>query len=196
MGISILHQSNFMQVPFFPTTCYYRVLYLLEMSTTESMRSETPCQLSQRGVRPHVNWVNTENTNIYEYFIIPRWLSWRGVSLRVDSVDLESYSALTQLTRNEIPRQLSHRLILQNLNKFDKCKKQEQKISCGCTFKKACSMTRDTKWRYTIITSQPVIRRLLASACWKCGGKGWEGVYKGPFSYTSCQHLKERGHQF
>ncbi len=60
-----------------------------DSSSTESTRSETPCQLSQRGVRLHVNWVNAEGTNIYEDFIIPRW-----------SVDVESHSALTQLTWN------------------------------------------------------------------------------------------------
>jgi hypothetical protein len=41
---------------------------------TESTQSETLYQLSQH-VRLHVNWVNTECTNIYEDFIIPRWLS-------------------------------------------------------------------------------------------------------------------------
>ncbi len=84
--------------------------------STESTWSETPHQLSQRGVRLHVNWVNAEDTNIYEDFIIPCWLSWRGVSLRVDSVDVVPHLALTQLTRNEIPRQLSHRRMLKNSN--------------------------------------------------------------------------------
>ncbi len=84
--------------------------------STESTRSETPRQPSQRGVRLHVNWVNAEDSNIYEDFITPRWLSWRWVSLRVDSVDVESHLALTQLTRNEIPRQLSHRRMLKNSN--------------------------------------------------------------------------------
>ncbi len=81
------------------------------------MWSETPRQLSQSGVRIHVNWVNPEGTNIYEDFIIPRWLSWCGVSLRIDSVDVESHLALTQLTGNETRRQLSHRRMLKNLNK-------------------------------------------------------------------------------
>jgi hypothetical protein len=85
--------------------------------STESTRSETTHQLSQCGVRLHVNWVNAEGTNIYEDFIIPRWLSWRGVSLRVDSVDVESHLVLTQLTRNETRCQLSHRRMLKNLNK-------------------------------------------------------------------------------
>ncbi len=85
--------------------------------STESTGSETPCQLSQCGVRLHINWVNAEDTNIYEDFIIPCWLSWRGVSLCVDSVDVESHLALTQLTRNETPRQLSHPQMLKNSNK-------------------------------------------------------------------------------
>ncbi len=104
--------------------------------STESKWSETPRQLSQRGVRLHVNWVIVEwdsmstestwsetpcqlsqHTNIYEDFIIPPWLSWRGVSLCVDSVDVDSHLALTQLARNETPRQLSHRRMLKNLNK-------------------------------------------------------------------------------
>jgi hypothetical protein len=117
------------------------------------MWSETPRQLSQRGVRLHVNWVNEEDTNIFKDFIIPRWLSWRGVSLRVDSVVVESHSALTQLTRNEIPRQLSHRRMLKNPNNSANIQGQNQKpyylaymcsisaknenkkISCKCTFK-------------------------------------------------------------
>jgi hypothetical protein len=69
-------------------------------------------------VRLHVNWVNAEDTNIYEDFIILHWLSWRGVSLRVDSVDVESHLAFTQLTRNETPCQLSHRRMLKNSNKL------------------------------------------------------------------------------
>ncbi len=69
------------------------------------------------------------------------------LSFRVDSVDVESHLALTQLTRNEPPRQLSHRRMLKNrisrriqeqnrknskallfgLYVFEKCKKREQK---------------------------------------------------------------------
>ncbi len=81
---------------------------LIHLSHPESTQSETPRQMSQRRVRLHVNWVNAEGTNIYEDFLIPRWLSWRGVSLRVNSVEVESHLALTQLTESETPRQLSH----------------------------------------------------------------------------------------
>jgi hypothetical protein len=59
--------------------------------STESTRSQSPCQLSQCRVRLHVNWVNAEDTNIYKDFLILHWLSWRGVPLRVDSVDMESH---------------------------------------------------------------------------------------------------------
>jgi hypothetical protein len=138
----------------------------ISLPHTESMRSETPRQLSQRGVRLHVNgvnarvrlhvnWINTEVTNIYEDFIIPRWLSWRGVSLCVDSVDIESHLALTQLTGNETRRQLSHHQMLKNSYKstnsstksktlesliiwpivcFISAKNWNKKISCKCTF--------------------------------------------------------------
>jgi hypothetical protein len=77
-----------------------------DSSSTESSPSETPRWLSQRRVRLHVNWFNAEGTNIYEDFIIC-----------VDSVDVESHSALTQLTGNETQRQLSHCRMLKNLNK-------------------------------------------------------------------------------
>ncbi len=75
----------------------------------------TPCQLSQCRVRFHVTWVNAEGTNIYKFFINLRWLSWRGVFLRIDSVNVESYLALTQLTGNET---LGHRWILKYFNKL------------------------------------------------------------------------------
>jgi hypothetical protein len=82
----------------------YACFGLSHLPHTESTRSHTLRQLSQRGVRLHVNWVNAEDTNIYKDFIIPRWLSWHGVSLYIDSVYVESHLALTQLTRNETPR--------------------------------------------------------------------------------------------
>ncbi len=126
--------------------------------STESMRSETPRQLSQSGVRLHVNWVNAGGgTNIYEDFIIPRWLSWPGVSLRVDSVDVESHLALTQLTGMRLginwvtaeckkirislwiqePKWKQSKALLFDLRvyMFDQCKNLNKKISCKCTFK-------------------------------------------------------------
>ncbi len=126
--------------------------------STESTLSETPHQLSQHGVRLHINWVNTEGTNIYEDFIIPRWLSWLGVSLHVDSVDMKSHLALTQLAGNETTHQLSHHQMLKNSNKlayqeqtrkhsnallfgqymFDQCKKLKQKNLMQGTFYCRC----------------------------------------------------------
>jgi hypothetical protein len=85
-----------------------------DSTSTESTRSETPHQLSPRKVRLHVNWVNAEGTDIYDDFIITRWLSWRWVSLGIDSVDMKSHFALTQLMGNETPHQLSHRRMLKN----------------------------------------------------------------------------------
>ncbi len=121
--------------------------------STESMRSETSSQLSQHGVRFHVNWVNAEDNNIYEDFIILRWLSWHWLSLRVDSVDVESHLALTQLTRDETRCQLSHHRMLEiQISKFKykikntekpynlayicliSTKKRNKKILCKCTF--------------------------------------------------------------
>ncbi len=92
-------------------------------------------QLSQRRVRLHVNWVNAEYTNIYKDFIIPRWLSWRGVSLHIDSVDVESHLALTQLTRNETPRQLSQRQMLKNSNKSAISRTNSKKTSKALLFR-------------------------------------------------------------
>ncbi len=43
------------------------------------------------------------------YGRILHWLSWRGVSLRIDSVDVESLLRLTQLTESLTLRQLSVR---------------------------------------------------------------------------------------
>ncbi len=71
----------------------YACFGLIHLPYTESTPSQTLRQLSQRQVRLHVNWVNAEDTNTYEDFIIPRWHSWRKVSLGVDSVDEEWVTA-------------------------------------------------------------------------------------------------------
>jgi hypothetical protein len=68
--------------------------------STMSTRSETPHQLSQCGVRFHVNWVNAGDINIYQDFIILHLLSWRRVSLGIDSVDKEWDSASTETLPN------------------------------------------------------------------------------------------------
>jgi hypothetical protein len=145
--------------PFKGTRAGYVCLFWLDSSPShwvhaesdspsiESMWNETPCQLSQHGVRLHINWVNAEYANIYEEFIIPRWLSWHGISFRVDSVDVESLG-IDSLMRNETLCQLSHRWMLKNSKKsvnsrtklknsvallfglhvFDKCKNEDKKF--------------------------------------------------------------------
>jgi hypothetical protein len=66
--------------------------------STESKQSETPRQLSQCGMmKSRKCWCPLHR------------LGRRGVSLRVDSVDMESHSALTQLMGSLTPRWLSVR---------------------------------------------------------------------------------------
>ncbi len=63
---------------------------------TEPQRSETPRQLSQ------LKW-----WNLHTCWRLLHWLSWSRVSLRVDSVDMESHFALTQLMWSLTLRSLS-----------------------------------------------------------------------------------------
>ncbi len=111
---------------------------------TLSQRRETPRQLSQGGVRLHVNWVNTEwdststestqkAPTFTKIFIIPHWLSWHEVSFHVNSVEVETHLALTHLTGSLTSRQLSHRRILKNLNK-SAIKEQNRKHSKALLF--------------------------------------------------------------
>ncbi len=91
---------------------------------TESTRSETPRQLSQRRVRLHVNWViaewdsrSTESTQKAPTFT-------KISSFRVDSVDVESHSALTQSTWSLTWRWLSWLGMRLGVNRVTaKCKK-------------------------------------------------------------------------
>ncbi len=95
----------------------YACFGFIYLPHTESTRSRTLCELSQRRVRLHVNWVNAEwDSTLTEsvWSETPRQLSQRrrpniyeDLSFCIDSVDVESHLALTQLTRNETPRQLS-----------------------------------------------------------------------------------------
>ncbi len=57
---------------------------------TESMRSKTP-----------INWVNTESVDIYKYLIFRRWLSWRRVSLSINSADREWDYTTTKSLAND-----------------------------------------------------------------------------------------------
>ncbi len=105
----------------------YACFGIISLPHTESTRSKTPRQLSQHGVRLHVNWVNAEwdSTSTESTQKAPTFT--KISSFRVDSVDVESHSALTQstwsllaltqLTGSETRRQLSHRQMLKNLNK-------------------------------------------------------------------------------
>jgi hypothetical protein len=104
------------------------MICLISLLHTESTPSETPCQLSQCRVRLHVNWVNPEwdSTSTESTQKAPTFT--KISSFRVDSVDVESHSALTQSTwsltwrwlswrGNETRRQQSHCQMLKNLNK-------------------------------------------------------------------------------
>ncbi len=61
--------------------------------TTESMWSETPCQLSQRRIHQHLRRFYHSALTQLTWSLTPRWLSWCGVSLGFDSVDEEWASA-------------------------------------------------------------------------------------------------------
>ncbi len=99
----------------------YACFCLIRLPHTELTRNQTLCQLSQCGVRLHVNRVNaewdstsTESTRRHQHLrrfyhsaltqlmwgLTLRWLSWRGVSFGVDSVDEEWDSASTEAPTN------------------------------------------------------------------------------------------------
>jgi hypothetical protein len=87
----------------------YACFGLFHLTHTESTRSQTLRQLSQREVRLHVNWVNAEwdSTSTESKQKTPTFT--KILSFRVDSVDVKSHSALTQLTWNLTWRWLSWR---------------------------------------------------------------------------------------
>ncbi len=87
----------------------YACFGLIHLPHTESTRSQTLRQLSQRGASLHINWVNTEwdSTSTESTQKTPTFT--KILSFRVDSVDVESYSALTQLTWSLTWRWLSWR---------------------------------------------------------------------------------------
>jgi hypothetical protein len=70
--------------------------------------SRTTCQLSWCEVYSHVKYRKSlsEFPNKFKMLFIPCWHSSCGVKLCVDSVDVTSYSALTQSTWRETPHQL------------------------------------------------------------------------------------------
>ncbi len=76
----------------------YACFGLIHLPHTESMRSETPRQLSRCRVRLHDNWVNAvwDSTSTESTQKAPTFTKiW---SFRVNSVDVESHSTLTQST--------------------------------------------------------------------------------------------------
>ncbi len=77
--------------------------------STESTQSETPCQLSRRGMRLPVNWVNAkwDSTSTESTQKAPTFT--KISSFCVDSVDMDSHSALTQSTCSLTWRWLSWR---------------------------------------------------------------------------------------
>ncbi len=85
--------------------------FFKDSAVTQLRQSLIPRQLSQRQVRFHVSWVNaewdspsTESTLNDKIFV--------NVSVFcVDSVDVESHSALTQMTWSLAPRWLSWRRV-------------------------------------------------------------------------------------
>ncbi len=138
-----------------------------DSSSTKSTQNETPCQLS------HIKWdsTSTESTQNTPKFT-------KILSLCIDSVDVESHSALTQLkcsltwcwlswwgmrlcinwvTAECLKIRKSWRILEQN-RKIQKpyylaymCSisaKREQKISCKCTFKENQKGGNDNKKLY------------------------------------------------
>ncbi len=98
LHLSNTYRSNNKASEFFRFCSLIRRLIqiFLHSALTQLTRSLIPCQLSQRQVRPHINWVNaewdstsTESTQNDKIFINI------GVFC-VDSVDVEFHSALTQ----------------------------------------------------------------------------------------------------
>ncbi len=69
--------------------------------STEPAPSETPLRLYQHRVRLHVNGVNAGWWNFRKCWCLLSWLSWRGVSLCIDSVDGESHFASTECAVDE-----------------------------------------------------------------------------------------------
>ncbi len=70
--------------------------------STESTQSETPRQLSQRGMMKSSWMLVPSALTQLTWSLIPCWLSWRGVLLCVDSVDGESHSALAQCAEEKL----------------------------------------------------------------------------------------------
>ncbi len=124
--------------------------------STESTRSETSCQLSQRRRLQHLRRFYHSTLTQLTWSLTLCWLSWRRVSLSVESVDEEWDSASTESPlnvknlnklANSRTKSKTFRNLLYGLYVFDKCKKREQKISCKCT---STVPTKETCFRQAI----------------------------------------------
>ncbi len=113
LHLSNTYRPNNKALEFFRFCSWIRRLIQIfkDSAVTQLTQSLIPRQLSQRQVRFHVNWVNaewdstsTESTRNDKIFVNV------GV-LCVDSVDVESHSALTQLTWSLAQRWLSWRRV-------------------------------------------------------------------------------------
>jgi hypothetical protein len=102
--------------------------FWLDSSPSHWVDTESLHQLSWRGVRLHANWVNAEDNQHLRRFNHSALTQWRGVSICIDSVDVESHLALAQLMRNETLRQVSHRRMLTNLNKSANSRTKSKKF--------------------------------------------------------------------
>jgi hypothetical protein len=87
----------------------YACFGLIHLHHTELTQSQTPRQLCQRGVRLHINWVNAEWESTLTESTQKTPTFTKILSFRVDSVDVESHSALTLLTWSLTWRWLSWR---------------------------------------------------------------------------------------
>jgi hypothetical protein len=75
----------------------YACFGLIHLIHTDSTQSQTLRQLSQLGMRLHVNWVNAEWDSMSTESMQNKPTFTKILSFRVDSVDMESQSMLTQL---------------------------------------------------------------------------------------------------
>ncbi len=102
--------------------------------STESTRSNTTCQLNQRRKHQHLQRFHYSMLTQLTSILTPHWLSQRGVSLGIDSVD-----------RNETPRQLSHRQMLKNLNKSLNSRKKFKTLKSFTVYVWSVQKTRTKK---------------------------------------------------
>ncbi len=112
--------------------------------STESTRNVTPHQLSQRTRHQHLWRFYHSGLTQLTWSLTPRWLSWRGVLLGIDSVNEEWDSASTESPLN-VKKFLKIGKFKNKIEKIQKpyslaymcliiAKNENKKISCKCTF--------------------------------------------------------------